>query len=140
MASFPHRNDGGQDYRAWRSAAGEKSRIFEWIGKIRLIQQDKVPLLGCLREGTFLTIVSIEREVILSPDTAVAPVFKIGNRKNERIPLSCLISGRSRRDNELKVHCCSLRQTGNFALFSCDRIVSSLIYIKIVCLQQDLLA
>lgn len=72
---------GEQDNRVRMSAAGEKSRIIEWIGKIRLIPQDKVPLLGCLWEGTFFDHVSVKRGVILSPDTAVAPFFKIGNRK-----------------------------------------------------------
>jgi hypothetical protein len=44
------------------SAAGEKSRIIEWIGKIRLIPQDKVPLFGCLWEGTFLTMHPLREE------------------------------------------------------------------------------
>jgi len=43
--------------------------------KKHLILYNIVPLWWCSGKACFLTIVSVKREVILSPDTAVAPVL-----------------------------------------------------------------
>jgi hypothetical protein len=53
------------------SAAEKDPRILVRIGKIRSFQREIISSLKVFRKARFLTIVSSEKEVILSPDTGI---------------------------------------------------------------------